>query len=434
VVLTGDDGAPLLAAGPVGRGRGVVWAAPLDADDSNLGLKPVFVAWARACLALTLPPGAGAEAASARVGRPLVETWAHDRPAPDRVAVRLPGGRRTALEVRDRRAVLPSADAPGLYEFESPDGARMVFAVNLDPATGESDLTPLSSPPWTAVAPQDLDAAFTAAVYGRDRRGWALGLAALALCAEMLLSLPLRRLPALAAAALLLAVLAVPRASAQGDRFVWTQLKLGRGWDPYPGAPDRLTLWLSGVTSARTAPSRRVVALDDPELFFSPFLYLAGTEAPPEPTDAQLRRLRQYLAGGGFLWIEDAAGGPPGSFDAWVRAVLPRVLPGATLEPLPPDHVIYRTFFLLRGPAGCAPARGALEGVLWDGRAAVVYTRDDVLGAWALDALGRPLKNCPDREDARRLSLNLLMYSLTGSYKADAVHQAAILEKLKEAP
>jgi len=59
-----------------------------------------------------------------------------------------------------------------------------------------------------------------------------------------------------------------------------------------------------------------------------------------------------------------------------------------------------------------------------------------VLGAWARDALGHPLKACvpggeAQRELARRLSLNLLMYSMTGSYKADAVHQAAILEKLR---
>jgi hypothetical protein len=61
-----------------------------------------------------------------------------------------------------------------------------------------------------------------------------------------------------------------------------------------------------------------------------------------------------------------------------------------------------------------------------------------VLGAWARDALGHPLKACvpggePQRELAQRLSLNVLMYSMTGSYKSDAVHQAAILDKLRGA-
>ena len=174
-------------------------------------------------------------------------------------------------------------------------------------------------------------------------------------------------------------------------------------------------------------------------MFSSPFIYLAGASAPEPLQDDELRRLRQFISGGGFLWIEDSGGGPPGSFDRWVRRELPRVLPDAELRPLPVDHVLYRTFFLLRGPAGRVRVHGALEGVDWGGRVAVLYNRDDALGAWAKDALGKPLRSCvpggeAQRELAKRLTLNVIMYSLTGSYKSDAVHQAAILDKLKAAP
>jgi len=443
--LADSGGAPLLVAGPVGRGRAVVWAAPLDADWSNLGLKPVFVSWAEACLSLTLPPSSGESPKPVRVGDPLVRTWRADEPAPDRVAVRGPDGRRVTVEVRARRAELAAAEKPGLYEFDEGGGARTIFAVNLDSSRGESDLTELSSPPWTPVAADELEQSFFSEVYGKDRRGWFLSLAALMLGLEMILSLPLAAMPlpksasrlkTLAALLLLLAL--APRAFAQqGDRFVWTQLQLGAGWDPYPDAPARILAWLAEVTSARVAPERRVLRLDDPALFSSPFVYLAGDEAPPELGEADLRRLRQYLAGGGTLWIEDSTGGPPGTFDAWTRRTLAALLPDAPLKPLPTDHVLYHTFFLLRGPAGRVE-RGALEGSAWGGRVAVLYSRDDVLGAWARDALGHPLKACvpggeAQRELARRLSLNLLMYSMTGSYKADTVHQAAILEKLRGA-
>lgn len=224
----------------------------------------------------------------------------------------------------------------------------------------------------------------------------------------------------------------------QGDRFIWTQIQLGEDWDPYPDAPAAVTAWLSEVTSVRAAPERRAITLRDRALFSSPFLYLAGAAAPPPLRDDELRRLRQFISGGGFLWIEDSGGGPPAAFDRWVRAELPRVLPDAELKPLPVDHVLYRTFFLLRGPAGRVRVHGAAEGVEWGGRVAVLYTRDDALGAWARDALGKPLKACvpggePQRELAKRLTLNVVMYSLTGSYKADAVHQTAILEKLRAA-
>ncbi|MEQ1920189.1 MAG: DUF4159 domain-containing protein, partial [Elusimicrobiota bacterium] len=286
-----------------------------------------------------------------------------------------------------------------------------------------------------------------------DLAVWFLGLAALMLIAEMLLSLPttlasLGPLPKASgrgtsapygAVAALLLFFPISAWSQQGDRFVWTQLQLGSDWDPYPDAPSYVTAWLGEVTSVRVAPERRVITLQDPALFSSPFLFLAGTTSPSAMRDDELRRLRQFIAGGGFLWIEDSGGGPPGSFDRWVRREFPRVLPDAELKPLPADHVLYRTFFLLRGPAGRVRVQGAVEGLEWGGRIAVLFTRDVALGAWAKDALGKPLRSCvpggeSQRELAKRLTLNVVMYSLTGSYKADAVHQAAILDKLKAAP
>jgi hypothetical protein len=432
VWVTDAAGAPALVAGSIGRGRAVVWASPLDAGWTNLGLKPFFVPWARASLALSVPASAADAARKVKVGEPIVRSWSGGEAAPDRAVVRGPDGRRTTLEVSGRKAVLPEAGAPGLYVFE--DGVRNVsYAANLDASRGESDLLPSGSPPWRSSTVEALDEGFLDAVHGKDLSLWLLSLAALMLCFEMLLSLP--------TALVLICLLMLPSSALaqQGDRFIWTQLQLGETWDPYPEAPDLVSAWLGEVTSVRSSPQRRSITLRDPALFSSPFVYLAGASAPEPLQDDELRRLRQYISGGGFLWIEDSGGGPPGSFDRWVRRELPRVLPDAALKPLPPDHVVYRTFFLLRGPAGRARVHGALEGVDWGGRVAVLYTRDDALGAWAKDALGKPLRACvpggeAQRELAKRLTLNIVMYSLTGSYKSDAVHQAAILDKLKAAP
>ena len=444
------SGEAVLVAGSVGRGRAVVWATPLDAGWTNLGLKPFFIPWIRACLSLSVPESARDAARKVKVGDPIIREWSRGEAAPDKIDVVSPDGRRTSLSVSGRRAVLPEASAPGLYTFV--DGVRTVtFAANIDPSRGESDLLPASSPPWRSCEVENLENEFLDSVYGKDLSAWLLGLAVLMLVLEMLLSLP----TALASLATHKATGKVAGATAlfificlasfpsralaqQGDRFVWTQLQLGETWDPYPDAPGLITAWLGEVTSVRTSPARRTISLSDPALFSSPFVYLAGTSAPPELRDDELRRLRQFISGGGFLWVEDSGGGPPGSFDRWLRRELPRILPDSSLKPLPPDHVIYRTFFLLRGPSGRVRVHGALEGVDWAGRVAVLYTRDDALGAWAKDALGKPLRACvpggePQRELARRLTLNVVMYSLTGSYKSDAVHQAAILDKLKAA-
>ena len=137
-----------------------------------------------------------------------------------------------------------------------------------------------------------------------------------------------------------------------------------------------------------------------------------------------------------MLWVEDTSGLQSGSFDRWVRGTLKAALPEAELAALPGDHVLFRTFFLLRGAAGRTMVRGTLEGATWGGRTAVVYSRNDLLGACAKDALGRPLLPCvpggeAQRHSARKLTLDILMYSLTGSYKADAVHQPFLLQKMR---
>ncbi|MEC7204327.1 MAG: DUF4159 domain-containing protein, partial [Pseudomonadota bacterium] len=55
--------------------------------------------------------------------------------------------------------------------------------------------------------------------------------------------------------------------------------------------------------------------------------------------------------------------------------------------------------------------------------------------AWSVDRHGRPLYAVvpggeKQREMAYRFGVNLVMYALTGNYKADQVHVPAILERL----
>lgn len=70
-----------------------------------------------------------------------------------------------------------------------------------------------------------------------------------------------------------------------------------------------------------------------------------------------------------------------------------------------------------------------------DGVSSVIVGADDWAGAWAVDKDGRPLYAVvpggeEQREMALRFGINLVMYVLTGNYKADQVHVPAILERL----
>ncbi|MBI3554581.1 MAG: DUF4159 domain-containing protein [Elusimicrobia bacterium] len=435
VAFKSKTGYPLLVLGAHGSGRIAVWASSLDVSWSNLAVKPVFAAWVRLILDdLSASSQRRSETLESFVGEPLARVWPPDEPAPSSVRVRAPDGHSTTLWLKDRRLEYPGAEMPGLYTAtEEGTDKRRVFAVNLDRRGSESDLEPLEVPPWRILESDSVASDFRLEVYGKDARGAVLATAAAVLLLEMFLALP--RSPAVL---LLLALLVSPfqARAQQGDRFVWSQVKLGPEWDPYPGVPLEVAENLSTLTSVLSVSERRVVTLKDKALWSSPLIVLTGRQAPPALDDSERRALRDYLLAGGTLWLEDASGAPASSFDRWARQSLPSVLPEAELSPLGPDHVLYKTFFLLRGPAGRVIARDGIEGISWAGRTAVIYSRNDILGAWAKDALGKPLYPCTpggeaQRTKAKRLTLNIIMYALTGNYKADAVHQPYLLQKMR---
>ncbi|MBI4425911.1 MAG: DUF4159 domain-containing protein [Elusimicrobia bacterium] len=445
------SGRPLLAAGAAGAGRAVVWASSLDLEWTNLGLKPAFAAWADLVLGYLTRYRERRQWRDLRVGRPLVREWNEGEAAPAVVRVRAPDGRRAVVRVVGRKAEYGDTRLPGVYLLESEGQEPEPFAVNLERGTGEWDPARLASPPWRVASLSAPGEDFLRALYGREARGWALALLLALLLAENWLCAPKPdarsasgRGPAPGAGArraatiatLLAAFLAGPARAQEGDKFVWTQLRYDGAWDPYPTAHSEALQYLGTVTSILSVPERRVISLRDPEVFTSPLLVLTGRQAPPPLGDDELRRLRDYLTAGGLLWIEDASGQRDGPFDRWVRRTMRHVFPDVELAPLGPDHVVHKTFFLLRSVAARTALAPALEGVSWGGRTVLLYSRNDALGPWARDALGNYLYEClpggeAQRLNARKLTLNIVMYALTGNYKSDAVHQPYLLQKMR---
>jgi hypothetical protein len=75
------------------------------------------------------------------------------------------------------------------------------------------------------------------------------------------------------------------------------------------------------------------------------------------------------------------------------------------------------------------PARGG------DGVSSIIITSNDLAGAWAARPDGAPMLPLEpgeprQREFAFRAGVNIVMYTLTGNYKADQVHIPALLERL----
>lgn len=219
-----------------------------------------------------------------------------------------------------------------------------------------------------------------------------------------------------------------------GNDFVYAQLKHDGDWDPHPGAWDHIAPFVRQNTSLSPSPERRVVAADDPRLFQSPFLALLGRGAVAL-SDRELDRLRAYLAGGGFLLVDCSDAERNGPFARSLLPALAGLFPGASWENLPRDHAVFRSFFLLRAAAGRRAADPDLKALKIQGRVAAVYCANDLHGAWARDPLGRPLYACEpggetQRQEAMRGTLNILLFSVTGTYKTDAIHQPFIERKL----
>jgi hypothetical protein len=218
-----------------------------------------------------------------------------------------------------------------------------------------------------------------------------------------------------------------------------------------------LTLFLAQRTALEPGdPIGLDIARD--ELVFYPLIYWPIVPGAPRPSEAALKRIDAYMKDGGTVLFDtrDAVVAPagqggetrsPGMLE--LRKILSS-LDIPELEPVPRDHVLTKTFYLLRDfpgrfdggqlwvealpseseqEASGRPARGG------DGVSSIIITSNDFAGAWATRPDGQPVLPMVDgqprqRELAFRAGVNIVMYTLTGNYKADQVHVPALLERL----
>ena len=214
---------------------------------------------------------------------------------------------------------------------------------------------------------------------------------------------------------------------------------------------------LTQVLTSRTALEPGEPIGVDPsrdELAFFPLLYWPIVASRPQPSEAAIRRLDAFMKGGGTVIFDtrDAMSARPGGAVSPEGQYLRRML--ATLdipelEPLPRDHVLTKTFYILDSFAGRyatgqtwvealppeaegeerRPARSG------DGVSPIIITANDLAAAWAVGRRGEALypvigSDPRQREMALRGGINIVMYALTGNYKADQVHVPALLERL----
>ncbi len=221
----------------------------------------------------------------------------------------------------------------------------------------------------------------------------------------------------------------------EAAKFVFAQLEYrGGNCNPRPRAGARLVWELVKRTSVEAHLDIVRIQASRPEIFEYPFIYMAG-DAGFEPfNEAERENLRNYLKFGGTLLVDDSVGRPGFGFDESLRKEIEALFPGSKLTRLPDDHSIYRSFYLINTQGGRIITHPYLEGLDIDGRTVIIYSQNDLGGAWARDAMGNwEYEVYPGGETQRtvafRLGINIIMYSLTGDYKQDQVHLPFILRR-----
>lgn len=210
----------------------------------------------------------------------------------------------------------------------------------------------------------------------------------------------------------------------------------GGNYKPRPEAVRSLMAQLARRTSIEVNREPVEIDLTDPDLYRYPIIYLSGDESFEPFSEKELRALRHYLSFGGFLMMDDSTSKIHSDFDTSVRKMISRLFPKIPLQKISRDHSIYRSFYLINRPAGRIILNPFLEGISVKGRTVLVYSTNDLGGAWARDKLGHWNYDIiaggnKQRQGSIRLAVNIVMYSLTLDYKKDMVHLPIILERLR---
>jgi hypothetical protein len=213
---------------------------------------------------------------------------------------------------------------------------------------------------------------------------------------------------------------------------------------------------LSRVLQQRTSiePADPVaIDLQRDVIVFFPVIYWPVLATAQPPDDALLAKLSDYMKNGGTIFFDtrdDNAStasltGSPSPSTIALRSILDR-LDVPALEPVPDGHVLTRAFYLLQAFPGRwaggqlwvearTSGEASIQAAASDGVTSIIIGSNDYAAAWATDQAGNPqFPVSPggegQREHAWRTGVNVMMYALTGNYKADQVHVPALLERL----
>lgn len=440
-----SDGTPLVTARKQGKGLIILFHITANADWSNLPLSGVFVEMLQRIV--DLAPAAGSntvsvvnETAAANFTARLLLSGTGELIPPKAIL--------TPLSSAEFDKVSASAkNPPGLYARGGQERA-----INLDLAS--SDLAPITAIALQKVKPLE-STSFAPQLFST-----AASLFLLDCLAALILGGAFRKSIRVAKFAFILMFIAAgflnfsPQAKADDTDDMQSTLETHLAYIKTGDAEidanslqglKGLGLILSDRTSAILGePSGLNIETDN--LTFFPLIYWPLTEQAEAPSDAALQRIDAFMKNGGTIFFDLRDNGGDFASNSGTGDALKRILAKLDippLEPVPENHVLTRSFYLLNKFPGRYEG-----GPLWvetqtpdtatnnsDGVSGIIIGSNDYAAAWALDDRSEPINavipgSDRQREMAFRVGVNIVMYALTGNYKTDQVHIPALLERL----
>ena len=446
VIARLSDGTPLVTRKALGQGEVVLFHISANAEWSTLPLSGLFVRMLERLSVATSATSLDPSEIAGTIWKPVKRLDAFGRL---QEAEDMSGVAGEDILSQEIGTDVP----PGIYEGPGRRLARNVIA-------SERKLQPAVWPQRIAVSsfggPQER-------MLGGPFFGFALLLLALDILATLLLSGRLRQ-PVVAMLGLTLLALGQSAEAQEDARAISAtgEIVLAHVVTGNRQVDDIALAGLAGLsdtlffrTSVEPEPPQSV-DLERDEIAFYPLLYWPVTPEQTTPSPAAYLKLNAYLRAGGMILFDTrdsnvskfGAASPAGQ--ALRRLAASLDIP--ELEPVPEDHVLTRTFYLLQdfpgrhashdvwveaSPAEAVQAEGMPFRNLNDGVSPVVIGGNDWAAAWAVDQRGAPLLPVGrgfagerQREMAFRFGVNLVMHVLTGNYKSDQVHVPALLERL----
>ncbi len=194
-------------------------------------------------------------------------------------------------------------------------------------------------------------------------------------------------------------------------RLTIARLKYSGGGDWYndPSAVPNLLSYIEKETGIFVRNDEVKISLSDEKLFSFPILFITG-HGRIRLTEVEVRRLREYLTHGGFLYADDDYG-----MDKFFRTEMKKVFPDYEFVELPFNHEIYRTHFeFTNGPPKIHEHDGGpprAYGLFYDGQMVVYYTvNTNISDGWVDPAVH---KDPPQiREAALKMGTNIILWVL----------------------